>query len=74
MSFEGTAPLNHPRPERATDRLVTLQIFGGKKLVRNEAELNFDKACSDFVLFFVKTNDPIHEEISKTFTRTILKC
>ena len=45
-------------------RLFVNNIDRSKKLVRNEAKLNFDKAFTDFVLFFVKPNDAFHEEIS----------
>ena len=54
--------------EVATCHILT--CFALKEDVSNEARLNFDKACLAFVLFFVSTNDPTREEISrKTFPK-----
>ena len=62
-------PLGRRRQRSKTSLFVNTE-HGSKNLVRNEAKLNFDKAFTDFVLFFVKANDAFHEEISsKTFCK-----
>ena len=43
----------------------------GKEDVSNEARLNFDKACSAFVVLFLSTNDASHEEISSKTSLTV---
>ena len=55
------------RRQRSKTSLFVNTDITSKNIVRNEAKLNFDKAFTDFVLFFVKANDAFHEEIgSKT--------
>ena len=45
-------------------KYICISSVAGKKLVRNDARLSFDKAFTHFVLFFVKANEAVYEEIS----------